>query len=91
MDEIADYEVTHRPAPEESSVPTPTSEGGSPVAPMVEPTVPRQKKRKNVSISNVAGARIYSIENEQDIDEFLAEMKQKLMKELEEDTIIILS
>jgi hypothetical protein len=91
LDEIADYEATHRPVPEEPSVPTPTSEGGSPVAPMVEPTVVRQKKRKNVSISNVAGARTYSIENEQDIDQFLAEMKQKLMKELDEDTIITLS
>lgn len=40
---------------------------------------------------NVAGARTYSIETEQDIDKFLAEMKQKLMNELEEDTIITLS
>jgi hypothetical protein len=39
----------------------------------------------------VAGARTYSIENEQDIDQFLAEMKLKLMKELDEDTIITLS
>lgn len=49
------------------------------------------KRRKNVSISNVAGARTYSIETEQDIDKFLSEMKQKLMNELEEDTIITLS
>jgi hypothetical protein len=56
----------------------------------MEPTVARQK-RKNVSISNVAGARTYSIENELDIDKFLAEIKQKLMKELDEDTIITLS
>ena len=46
---------------------------------------------KNVSISNVAGAGTYSIETEQDIDKFLSEMKQKLMDELEEDTIITLS
>ena len=45
----------------------------------------------NVSISNVAGARTYSIENEQDIDKFLAEMKRKLLQELEENTIITLS
>jgi hypothetical protein len=91
LDEIADYEATHQPAPVEPPVLAPTSEGQSPVAPMVEPPVVRQKKRKNVSISNVAGARTYSIENEQDIDQFLAEMKQKLMKELDEDTIITLS
>jgi hypothetical protein len=91
LDEIADYEAIYQPALEEPSVPTSTSEGGSPAAPMVEPTVARHKKRKNMSISNVAGARTYSIENEQDIDQFLAEMKLKLMKELDEDTIITLS
>lgn len=61
---------------------------------MFEKTPPVQtktKKRKNVSISNVAGARTYSIENEQDIDKFLAEMKRKLLQELEENTIITLS
>jgi hypothetical protein len=91
LDEIADYEAAHQPDPVEPPVPAPTSEGQSPVAPAAEPPKARQKKRKNVSISNVAGARTYSIENEQDIDQFLAEMKQKLMKELDEDTIITLS
>lgn len=37
----------------------------------------------------MAGARTYAIETETDIDKFLAEMKQKLMKELEADTIIL--
>ena len=82
LDEIDEYERAHQPAPE------------SPVAPVVpgkEPIEIKTKRRKNVSISNVAGARTYSIETEQDIDKFLAEMKQKLMNELEEDTIITLS
>jgi hypothetical protein len=87
LDEIADYEASHQPASEETPAPTPSLEGGSPAA---SPAA-IQKKRKNVSISSVAGARTYSIENEQDIDAFLAEFKQKLMKELEEDTIITLS
>jgi hypothetical protein len=91
LDEIADYEAAHQPDPVEPPVPAPTSEGPSPVAPVAEPPIARPKKRKNVSISNVAGARTYSIENVQDIDRFLAEMKQKLMKELDEDTIITLS
>ena len=39
----------------------------------------------------MAGARTYMIENEQDIDQFLAEMKQKLLNELEDVTIITLS
>lgn len=50
-----------------------------------------REKRKNVSITSVAGARTYSIENEQDIDKFLEEMKKKLLQELEENTIITLS
>lgn len=39
----------------------------------------------------MAEARTYSIETEQDIDKFPAQMKQKLMSKLEEDTIITLS
>ena len=62
-----------------------------PIDPTPVQTKVKTKRRKNVSISNVAGARTYSIESEQDIDKFLAEMKQKLMNELEEDTIITLS
>lgn len=49
------------------------------------------EEEKNTSISSMAGVRTYTIETEADIDKFLAEMKQKLMKELETDTIIILS
>ena len=62
-----------------------------PVNPVTPSDLPRQKKRKNLSISNVAGARTYMIENEQDIDQFLAEMKRNLLNELEDDTIITLS
>jgi len=50
-----------------------------------------QKKRKNVSISNVAGARTYTLETEEDIDKFAEELKRKLKAQLEDDTIIILS
>lgn len=87
LDEIEEYERTHQPVP----VTPPTAGGTDPVKPPVAPPVQPKKKRKNVSISNVAGARTYSIENEQDIDNFLAEMKKKLMSELETDTIITLS
>ena len=65
--------------------------GKEPIEPTPVPTKIKTKRRKNVSISNVAGARTYSIESEQDIDKFLAEMKEKLLDELEKDTIIILS
>lgn len=96
MDEIIEYEEAHRPkvVPEPPINPVTPPTGGDnvlPVTPAAPPVQPKQKKRKNVSISNVAGARTYSIENEQDIDKFLAEMKQKLLNELDENTIITLS
>ena len=49
------------------------------------------KERKNVSISNVAGGRTYTLENEKDVNRFLDELKDKLMEPLDEDTVIILS
>ncbi len=94
MDEITEYEEAHRPKPVQPAPPvTPPTGGGhtEPPKPVTPPVQPKPKKRKNVSISNVAGARTYSIENEQDIDKFLAEMKRKLLQELEENTIITLS
>lgn len=96
LDEITEYEEAHQPKPdlEPPTVPaTPKmgKDGETPIKPVTPPVQPKLKKRKNISISNVAGARTYSIENEQDIDKFLAEMKQKLLQELEENTIIILS
>ena len=48
----------------------------------------KQKKRKNISISNVAGARTYTLETEEDINQFAEELKAKLKAQLEEDTII---
>ena len=96
MDEITEYEEAHRPKPDpEPAVDplTPPAGGGhtEPLKPLTPPVQPKIKKRKNVSISNVAGARTYSIETEQDIDKFLAEMKKKLLQELDENTIIALS
>lgn len=89
MDEIDEYERVHQPVSEPPV--TPVVSGKEPVNDVQTPTKVKTKRRKNISISNVAGARTYSIETEQDIDKFLAQMKQKLMNELEEDTIITLS
>ena len=96
MDDITDYEEEHcsKPDPKLPVDPVTSSTGGGnvhPVKPVTPPVQAKPKKRKNVSISSVAGARTYSIENEQDIDRFLAEMKRKLLQELEENTIITLS
>lgn len=87
LDEINEYERNHQPVP----VTPPTTGETDSVNTPVEPTAQTKKKRKNLSISNVAGARTYFIENEQDIDNFLADMKKNLMSELETDTIITLS
>lgn len=92
LDEIDEYERNHQPEPTPVQPVSPVIPGGQkPGTPPVEPAVVKTKRRKNISITNVAGARTYSIENEQDIDKFLSEMKKKLMDELEEDTIITLS
>ena len=72
---------------------TPPTGGGhtEPPKPVTPPVQPKPKKRKNVSISNVAGARTYTLETEADIDKFAEELKRKLKAQLEDDTIIILS
>ncbi len=87
--EIDEYERVHQPVSEPPV--TSVVSGKEPVNDVQTPTKVKTKRRKNISISNVAGARTYLIESEQDIDKFLAHMKQKLMNELEEDTIITLS
>ncbi len=91
LDEIEEYERTHTPKP---VLVTSTSQsdketGDSAMTPQAQLTV--TKKKKNLSISNVAGARTINIESEQDVDRFLAEMKKKIMQELDEDTIVTLS
>ena len=94
LDEIEEYEQSHQPTEpsgEEHLGEDSGTEGGTSEMPTLKPPAAPKKKRKNVSISSVAGARTYSLENEQDIDRFLAEMKVKLMEELEDDTIITLS
>lgn len=39
----------------------------------------------------MAGARTYTIETEDDIDQFAEEIKRKLKEQLDGDTIIVLS
>lgn len=90
LDEIEEYERTHQPKPVETPIVSQTDDS-KPAPPLVTPPVVPSKRRKNVSISNMAGARTYSLETEADIDKFLAGMKQKLMAELEDNTIITLS
>lgn len=53
------------------------------------PTVlPKVKKRKNISIKNINVANSWQIETEQDVDKYMAALRARLIKEIEEDTVI---
>ena len=67
LDEMTEYEEIHRPkveatplAPSDASATTGSSIPSEKTT--KTPVLPKQKKRKNLSISNVAGARTYAIE-----------------------------
>lgn len=90
LDEIADYEAAHQM--QQETVEEPIIEAGTDASALtVTPPVVKKKRRKNVSISNVAGARTYTLESEDDVNRFTDELKQKLVEQLDGDTIIILS
>lgn len=92
LDEIDEYERKHQPAPEPIPVLTPPTPGSEHIqTPPAPPAAVKVKKRKNVSISNVAGARTYTLESEEDIEKFTEELKQKLKEQLDSDTILVLS
>ena len=95
MDDMDVYEAAHQPKPESKSItpviPAAGEKPGQPEKTVIPSVQPKPKKRKNVSISNVAGARTYTLETEEDIDKFAEELKRKLKAQLEENTIIVLS
>lgn len=91
LDEISDYEMSHLAKPVVTPGEPSKPDAGETESKPIQIATLKAKKKKNASISSMAGARTYAIETEADIDKFLAEMKQKLMNELETDTIIILS
>lgn len=88
LDEIEEYDRTHQPVPTDQAS---EQNDASQQITDVPVSTAKVKKRKNISIGNVTGARTYSLESEQDIDLFLAEIKKKLMSELEADMIVTLS
>lgn len=50
-----------------------------------------EKKVKNITMSKITESKIYTFENENEIDKFLAEVKKKLLSELDGNTIVKLS
>lgn len=49
---------------------------------------PKVKKKKNISIKNISLSSSWRIETEQEVDKYLAALKEQILKELDEDTII---
>lgn len=50
--------------------------------------LPNIKKRKNISIKSVSLSTSWQIETAQDVDKYIAILKESILKELDEDTII---
>jgi len=49
---------------------------------------PKIKKRKNISIKTVNLSASWQIETVQDVDKYMAALRERILKELDEDTII---
>lgn len=60
--------------------------GGETIAPAVP--APKVKRKKTVSIKSINNATTWQLENEADVKRYIAELENKLMNTLEEDTII---
>lgn len=80
LNEISDMEVRLTPPPAAKPV-----ENGNRATPA--PAV-KVKKRKTVSIKTINTAATWQIETEEDVKRYIAELEKKLIKSLEEDTVI---
>ncbi|MDD4760759.1 MAG: hypothetical protein PHU66_08130, partial [Bacteroidaceae bacterium] len=49
---------------------------------------PKIKKRKNISIKTVNLSASWQIETVQDVDKYMAALRERILKELDEDTIV---
>lgn len=70
---------------EQSKLVVDQSEGQTIPKPALEPKL---KKRKNISIKSVSLSASWQIESPQDVEKYVAELKQRILKELEENTIV---
>jgi hypothetical protein len=55
--------------------------------PIVEPVV-IAKKKKNISIKTISVAASWQIESAADVDKHLAEMRERILRELEDNTVV---
>jgi hypothetical protein len=49
---------------------------------------PKMKRRKSISIKTISLSASWQIETAQDIDKYMATLKEQILKELDDDTII---
>ena len=54
----------------------------------VQKKVEKEKKTKNVSIKSITKTASWRLENTEDIDKYLNELRLKLISELDTDTIV---
>jgi len=50
--------------------------------------IPKVKKRRSVSIKTINLANSWQVETEQDVDKYIAALRERILKELKEDTVI---
>ncbi len=75
-----DDKIAHEKAAQEK-----TSGGSEELIPSQQPRI---KKHKNISIKTISLSASWQIETPQDVDKYIAQLKERLLKELEEDTIV---
>ena len=79
LTEISEQEAKYIPVESDNSEQVET--GNEPVKPVV-------KRNKTVSIKDINTAKTWQIESEADVKRYLAELEQKLISALEDDTVI---
>lgn len=75
----------------ENQVPTPQPgvDGGDGVKPIPTPRpAPKVKKTKNIGIKSLSASASWQIETPEDVDKFVTALKERILKELEVDTVI---
>ena len=53
-----------------------------------ETPAPKVKKRRNISIKTINSASSWRIETTQDVDKYIATLRERILKELSDDTVI---
>lgn len=71
----------------EGDSPPPYSGEGKP-EPKTQPEIKKSKTIKTISIKNMNRSNFWRIETEQDVDKYINDLRERILKELEEDTII---